>query len=88
MEPTPQPAPRPPPDPGDPPPNGHSPASRGVRTWVAVGFLLIWLLAVLFDFFAHAEPVLPLWFQMLGLVVLGFVLGIAAEDLPTVGGHR
>jgi hypothetical protein len=55
---------------------------------VAVGFLLIWLVAILVDFFAHAEPVLPLWFQMLGLVVLGFVLNIATEDLPSIGGHK
>ena len=64
-----------------------SPANRTVRTLVAGGFCVIWLVAMLWDFFANpGSNVLPFWFQATGLIVLGYLLGISADDIT--GGIR
>jgi protein-S-isoprenylcysteine O-methyltransferase Ste14 len=59
-----------------------SPANRNVRTAVAAVFVAIWLVVVLYDFFAVPDQdVVPLWFQATGLLVLGFLLGVSFDDL-------
>ena len=63
----------------------RTPATRRVRTAVAVGFVVVWLLAILADFFLLPEPVLPAWFHLMGMLVLGFVLDLSADDLPRPG---
>jgi len=69
------------------PPN-RTPATRRVRMLVAVTFVAVWLLATLADYFLLAEPVLPAWFHLMGMLVLGFVLGISTDDLPGAGVPR
>jgi hypothetical protein len=73
---------------GAPPARPRTPATRRVRTFVAVAFVAVWLLAILIDFFLLAEPVLPAWFHLMGMLVLGFVLGLSTDDLPRPGAPR
>jgi hypothetical protein len=48
-----------------------------VRVVVGGGFLVVWLLACLADWFLHPEePILPGWFNALGILVLGYLLGL------------
>jgi hypothetical protein len=61
-----------------------SPANKWVRTGIAGGFVVIWLLAILVDFFTDpTTQVVPLWFQMTGLIVLGYLLGITLDDITS-----
>jgi hypothetical protein len=66
----------------------RSPASRRMRTIVAMVFLAIWLVAVLFDFLVSQPPRLPVWFHVTGVLVLGFVLGINLDDFGRPGRAR
>jgi hypothetical protein len=63
-------------------PRVKSPASRGMRVIVAGIFVAIWLTVIVYDFFANAgATIVPFWFQAAGLIVLGYLLGIAPDDL-------
>lgn len=38
--------------------------------------MVVWLICLVWDWFVRPEAVLPGWFQGLGVVVLGYLLGI------------
>lgn len=64
----------------------RSPAPRWVRAAVAGAFILIWLIAVIVDFFVDPTmDTVPLWFQATGLLVLGYLLGVSLDDLRGSG---
>lgn len=51
-----------------------------LRAVIASFFVAIWLACCIWDWFVRSSPVLPGWFQALGVVVLGYLLGV---DLVT-----
>ena len=54
-----------------------SPAWPWLRVVVAGLFFVAWLGACLIDWLAHPEAsLLPAWFQALGVLVLGYLLGL------------
>lgn len=61
-------------------------ASVGLDKWpwlravIAAVFVAIWLACCIWDWFVRNSPVLPGWFQALGVVVLAYLLGV---DLVT-----
>ena len=61
-------------------------ASVGLDKWpwlraiIASVFVAIWLGCCIWDWFVRSTPVLPGWFQALGVVVLAYLLGV---DLVT-----
>src|SRR5215471_1546009 len=61
-------------------------ASVGLDKWpwlralIASVFVSIWLVCLVWDWFVRSSAVLPGWFQALGVIVLGYLLGV---DLVT-----
>ena len=57
-------------------------ASVGLDRWpwlravIATLFVAVWLACLIWDWFVRGSGVLPGWFQALGVVVLGYLLGI------------
>lgn len=64
----------------------RSPASKRIQVWVAVAFLVVWLVAHMYDFFIAPTDVVPLWFTAAGLLVLGFLLGISGPEMTSTLG--
>lgn len=61
-----------------------SPAPARLQALVAVAFVAVWLALEAWDFVANGNaPVLPLWWHAIGLIVLGYVLGM---NVPTLLG--
>jgi protein-S-isoprenylcysteine O-methyltransferase Ste14 len=61
-----------------------SPAWPWLRVVVAGVFFLVWLGACLADWFGHPEAsILPGWFVALGVLVLGYLLGLDLINLAT-----
>ena len=61
-------------------------ASVGLDRWpwlravIASMFVAVWLTCCIWDWFVRSSPVLPGWFQALGVIVLAYLLGV---DLVT-----
>lgn len=51
-----------------------------LRAVIASAFVVVWMACCIWDWFVRTTPVLPGWFQMLGVVVLAYLLGV---DLVT-----
>jgi hypothetical protein len=57
-------------------------ASVGLDKWpwlravIATLFVVVWLACLIWDWFVRGSGVLPGWFQALGVIVLGYLLGI------------
>ena len=71
-----------------PPPASHphppSPASPRLQSLVAVLVVVVWLGTEVWDFLVNGNtPVLPLWWHAIGLIVLGYILGM---NVPTLLG--
>ena len=65
----------------------ESPASKGIRVLVAAAFVAIWLAIEIYDILVvPGETTVPVWFQVSGLIVLGYLLGISLDDVA--GGVR
>jgi hypothetical protein len=75
------------PEPAPPSPASEAPASpvtARTQSLVAVVFIAVWLALEVWDFLANGTtPVLPLWWHAIGLIVLGYILGM---NVPTVLG--
>lgn len=51
--------------------------SLRLRWLLAGGFLAVWGLTLLVDWFAHpGQTIVPAWWQALGCVILGYALGL------------
>jgi len=60
-----------------PGPPAPAPPSLRLRVLLAAGFLAVWGLTLLVDWFSHpGQTIVPAWWQALGLVVLSYLLGI------------
>lgn len=62
---------------------GASPASRNVRVTVACLALIYWAILLAVDLLSKDVEV-PLWLDAVGVVVLGYILGV--ELLTALGG--
>ena len=66
-----------------------SPAWPWLRVVVAGAFVVVWLVACLLDWYGHPEAsILPAWFQGLGLLCLGYLLGIDLIETIRRGAER
>ena len=57
-------------------------ASVGLDKWpwlravIATLFVVVWMACLIWDWFIRSSGILPGWFQALGVIVLGYLLGI------------
>lgn len=66
-----------------------SPAWPWIRVLVAGVFFGVWLVCVVADWFWHPEgSLVPAWFQALGVLCLGYLLGIDLIETVRRGTRR